>query len=652
MSLTLAACSQQPAQPLSAAQQRAAVHLTAGALHAQSTGSIVVTPSTASNPANATTLANTLVGAGVTVSNATLTGAPAASGTFTGGTAAFLFDKGVILSSGSAASVVGPNNLNAPTQASPLVGASDSYNTAGDSDLLALAKTSAQLAGAPDPGASYDASVLQFDFVPTKDLVYFSYVFASEEYLEWVKTEYNDAFGFYINGVNCAMVPGFTGSPPAPVPVTVNTINTTKNPALFRNNTVSGPLTNETQADGLTTVLTCSAKVNPGVVNHAKLAIADMGDNALNSWVMIQAGSFSTTNPNGPVLTLPADQTVEATGPNPLSVPFTVTASDVQDGDLTPKVKCDQTTPLSVALGQTVTVKCSVADSGGLTASGQFTVKVVDTTKPTITLTTPVDGATYAPNQIVKAQYTCTDTVGIASCTGTVDSGASIDTSTLGPKTFTVTAKDTSGNEQTTTVTYKVVDSIKPTISLVTPTNGAVYSLNQVVASSYSCADETALASCVGTVPSGIPIDTATFGIKTFTVTAKDTSGNTQTTTVSYSVQYPFAGFFQPVDNLPMVNTVKAGQAIPIKFSLGGNYGLNIFAAGSPTSALVPCNQTAPVDDIEQTVTAGGSSLSYDPGSKMYNYVWKTDKAWANTCRLLTVTLNDGSVHKALFNFR
>lgn len=114
---------------------------------------------------------------------------------------------------------------------------------------------------------------------------------------------------------------------------------------------------------------------------------------------------------------------------------------------------------------------------------------------------------------------------------------------------------------------------------------------------------------------------------------------------------YNFTGFFQPVDNLPTFNRAKAGSAIPVKFSLGGNQGLNIFAPGSPSVALIPCGSTALVDDIEQTVTAGGSSLTYDATADQYVYVWKTDPAWAGTCRQLNVKLNDGTDHRANFNF-
>jgi hypothetical protein len=112
---------------------------------------------------------------------------------------------------------------------------------------------------------------------------------------------------------------------------------------------------------------------------------------------------------------------------------------------------------------------------------------------------------------------------------------------------------------------------------------------------------------------------------------------------------FDFSGFFRPVDNLPTVNVVKAGQGVPVKFSLSGDRGLNILATNSPSSSKIDCSSSDPLDVVEQTVTAGGSSLSYDPVSDAYTYVWKTDKAWAGTCRELTVKLSDGTEHKARF---
>ena len=120
---------------------------------------------------------------------------------------------------------------------------------------------------------------------------------------------------------------------------------------------------------------------------------------------------------------------------------------------------------------------------------------------------------------------------------------------------------------------------------------------------------------------------------------------------VGSMVPYDFAGFFSPVDMGGVLNRVNSGSAVPMKFSLGGNRGLGIFAAGSPSSAGATCGD-APVDPIEQTVTAGGSSLQYDAGSDRYTYVWKTQKAWAGTCRTFRMTFTDGSTAQAAFQFK
>lgn len=115
---------------------------------------------------------------------------------------------------------------------------------------------------------------------------------------------------------------------------------------------------------------------------------------------------------------------------------------------------------------------------------------------------------------------------------------------------------------------------------------------------------------------------------------------------------FAFAGFFQPVENLPTLSVMKAGAAVPVKFSLGANHGLAIFETGCPKSQAVPCDSTAPVDGIEETVTAGGSGLSYDATSGQYVYVWKTQTGWAGTCRQLVLKLVDGSFHRANFKLR
>ena len=117
------------------------------------------------------------------------------------------------------------------------------------------------------------------------------------------------------------------------------------------------------------------------------------------------------------------------------------------------------------------------------------------------------------------------------------------------------------------------------------------------------------------------------------------------------SVQWPFSGFFAPVDNPPTVNVAKAGSAVPVKFGLGGDRGLAIFASGYPRAVQTSCTSGVPTDTIDTTVTAGGSSLQYDPASDRYTYVWKTQKGWSG-CWELQVVLVDGSRHVAEFKFK
>ena len=144
----------------------------------------------------------------------------------------------------------------------------------------------------------------------------------------------------------------------------------------------------------------------------------------------------------------------------------------------------------------------------------------------------------------------------------------------------------------------------------------------------------------------------ASFGQKTVTISVTDKDGGVGSSSTIHKVIFNWSGFFQPVDNLPTLNSVNAGRAIPVKFSLGGNKGLSIFAADYPKSQVIPCASTSPVDGIEDTVTAGSSSLSSSAGNDQYNYVWKTDKLWAGTCRQLVVKLVDGTSHVANFQFK
>ena len=160
-----------------------------------------------------------------------------------------------------------------------------------------------------------------------------------------------------------------------------------------------------------------------------------------------------------------------------------------------------------------------------------------------------------------------------------------------------------------------------------------------------------------GTTAEGLkPMHTYTqAGTYLVTLAVQDDRGRWDVTSAATTVEVPvydFSGFFAPVDNEPTMNTTKAGSAVPVKFSLGGDFGLGILAAGSPSSVEVTCDSGADVDEIEATLTAGGSGLRYDAVSGTYAYVWKTKDTWAGTCRRFTLTLGDGTTRTAVFRFR
>ncbi|MGN6245466.1 MAG: PxKF domain-containing protein, partial [Motilibacteraceae bacterium] len=230
--------------------------------------------------------------------------------------------------------------------------------------------------------------------------------------------------------------------------------------------------------------------------------------------------------------------------------------------------------------------------------------------------------------------------------------------------TLTLTADD--GTDPAVSDTASVtVRNAAPSLRITGPADGATVDVGQPVTLSTEVSDPGADAvTCSvdwgdGTTSTGCaPSHTyAAAGDRTVTVTADDGDGGTGTASIRLTVapprtDWPFDGFFQPVDNLPTVNVVKAGSAVPLTFSLHGFRGTDIFAAGYPASASHACGSTTQGDPLEETVTPGASELSYDAGTDRYQYVWKTAKSWSGQCRTLTVKLADGSVHTAEFRLR
>lgn len=231
-----------------------------------------------------TQLVQTLLGAGITVSNITYTGDTThASGFFNEPSNAFGITHGLILTSGSVSNAPGPNNLDDAQ--------TDNFQ---GGDLLLDQYTT---------GATQDATVLEFDFTSVSDSVEFNYVFGSEEYNEFVGLGFNDVFGFFISGPgivgqkDIALVPGTS------TPCSIDSIN---NGYTVVGQASTGPCTNcqyyvdnfggtMMQYDGYTTVLTAKAGVIPCETYHLKLAIADVTDGIYDSGVFLEGGSFKSS---------------------------------------------------------------------------------------------------------------------------------------------------------------------------------------------------------------------------------------------------------------------------------------------------------------------------------------------------------------------
>lgn len=228
---------------------------------------------------------NYLLGQNVSVGNITYTGAPQAIGTFNGANSNLGINSGIIITTGDVAMAAGANNTSS---------AGIDNQLPGDSELTAIASLQ-----------TFDASVLEFDFVPEFSKIKFRYIFGSEEYNEFVCTGVNDLFGFFISGPgivgsqNLAVVPGTS------IPVSINTINNgvpmgndpncnLGNTGYFVDNTLV--ISTTVQYDGFTTILTAEANVIPCETYHIRLAIADGGDGIYDSGVFLEAGSFSGEN--------------------------------------------------------------------------------------------------------------------------------------------------------------------------------------------------------------------------------------------------------------------------------------------------------------------------------------------------------------------
>lgn len=229
---------------------------------------------TVNNGFTAQQLGNNLAGNNVNVFNASITGDPDQYGQFNFVGNGLGLNSGVILSTGDIADAIGPNSSGST---------SSNMGGGGDADLSALAGFNTN-----------DAVVFEFEFEVQGDEIEFNFVFMSEEYNEFVGSNFNDVFAFYISGPgivgqeNLAVVPGTT------TPVTINTIN---NGSFFQYYTDNTGNLVDVEFDGFTTLMTAARdSLQPCGIYTLSLRIADGSDSAYDSAVLLQENSLVQSN--------------------------------------------------------------------------------------------------------------------------------------------------------------------------------------------------------------------------------------------------------------------------------------------------------------------------------------------------------------------
>ena len=309
---------------------------------------------------DASLVADTIFGPGITVVSSTLTGTAGQTGIYSDGLTTspgvVPSDSGVIFSTGNVADFT---NSSGTTDTNTQEETSTSYGGAGDPDMTTMSGT-----------RTFDAVIFNAVFIPDNDFLTMQFVFSSDEYLEFVDSGYNDVIAVMINGSTVELTPTVAT-------VSIDTVNTTVNSNLYVDNPIASDFYN-TEMDGFTITMALKAPVNAGVENTIKIGIADGGDGEVDSNFLIAANSLQTVaiafadeielEPNSPAV---LDVLANDTDYSGLGLTVTkINDVDVVAGDT-----------VTFGTGEAVTLNSdgtfSVVTDGDLTAS-TFTYEVTD----------------------------------------------------------------------------------------------------------------------------------------------------------------------------------------------------------------------------------------------------------------------------------
>ncbi len=267
-----------------------------------------------------------LVGNGIRVGNVKMTGVKQSICYFAMDTNVIGMKSGLMISTGNVFDIAKENTAPGTSGISWDYEKNKKYK--GDKDLNKLCK-----------GRTYDQNILEFDFVPFNNNISFNFSFASEEYTEYVGSQFNDVFAFIVTGENIkkkniAVIPNTIE------PITINSINHKNHEELFINNDyflnyavfksgssmpkvswfkrnwnrlfnkknekkgyyillaekkkLNQAIVSNFEYDGFTKVLKASCILEPWKLYHLKIAIGDVGDAIFDSGVFLEEGSFKS----------------------------------------------------------------------------------------------------------------------------------------------------------------------------------------------------------------------------------------------------------------------------------------------------------------------------------------------------------------------
>jgi hypothetical protein len=444
------------------------------------------------------------------------------------------------------------------------------------------------------------------------------------------------------------------------------TVNVTPPPNTAPSVSVAGVAGGASYNKGSVPAATCQVTdAEDGNSSFAATLSAITGPDAAGG-IGSQTASCSYTDAGG--LTATASVTYNIVDPSPPTIGYTLSPASpdgnngwykssvtltwtVTEGDSPSTLQKTGCVDQNITADQGATqYSCSATSAGGSTGPVDVTIKR-DATVPTIngTPSPATNGFGWNKTDVVVS-FTCGDNL-----SGVTAANCGPDQTLSGEgagQSATGNAEDNAGNTASATVSNINIDKTAPNVSLVGgPANGGSYYFGSVPLAP-TCSASDGLSGLDGNC--AVTGYGTTVGSHTVTASAKDKAGNESTTTATYTVlAWTLNGFYQPVDMNGVLNTVKNGSTVPLKFEIfaGSNELTDTGAIDSFKVFPINCATAGTATDDIELVTTGGTTLRYDATGGQFIQNWQTPKM-PGLCFKVTMTTDDGSSISALFKLK